>query len=66
MIPCVRAAGFPTTTRTCDVGRIEQQEHYKFPDVMFCTEFGAGCLNLQNECFDAGGANIFSFDVRFT
>ncbi|CAM9891659.1 unnamed protein product [Scytosiphon promiscuus] len=39
-----------------------KQEHHKFPDIMFCTEFSAGCLSISNNCFELASANIFSFN----
>ncbi|CAB1105968.1 unnamed protein product [Ectocarpus sp. CCAP 1310/34] len=29
-----------------------KQEHYEFPDIMFCTEFTNGCLEETNSCFE--------------
>ncbi|CAM9891591.1 unnamed protein product [Scytosiphon promiscuus] len=36
-----------------------KQEHYVFPDVMFCTEFSEGCLEWDNDCFEIGAASLF-------
>lgn len=41
----------------------EQQEHYEFPDIMFCTEFANGCLEETNSCLELSGAAMISAEV---
>ncbi|CAM9586886.1 unnamed protein product, partial [Ectocarpus fasciculatus] len=37
-----------------------KQEHYGFPDVMFCTEFTNGCLETTNSCLDIAAGSMTS------
>ncbi|CAM9879744.1 unnamed protein product [Ectocarpus sp. 12 AP-2014] len=36
------------------------QEHYEFPDIMFCTEFTNGCLEETNSCFEISAGAMVS------